>query len=81
MPNYYSRASKVVRILKDGALEYVTVETGISSDTAIEIVSGMTEGQEAVTAVITPTAGNGTGSSASPFGIRPGGFGGGRFNR
>jgi len=62
-----------LRILKDGALQYVPVETGLTSDTSTEIVSGINEGDEIVTAVVT-TASKST--TTSPFGIRTGGFGG-----
>lgn len=72
----------MVRILNNGQLQQVSVETGLSSDTQTEIVSGLSEGNEVVTGTVTPTT---TGTQGnSPFGagggfggLRPGGFGGG----
>jgi len=40
---------EVVFVVKDGVARIVPVKTGISSDTDIEIVSGLKEGQEVVT--------------------------------
>lgn len=67
----------VVRKLVNGKMEYSVVETGISSDAGIEIVSGVNEGDEVITAVVTATSSPTSGSSSSPFGIRTGGMGGG----
>jgi len=39
---------RVVAVLKEGGLEWVTVETGAYNDTMTEIVSGLEEGQEIV---------------------------------
>jgi len=50
-PNRAVRAqgrARVVAVLKDGELEWVTVETGAYNDTMTEIVSGLEEGQEIV---------------------------------
>jgi RND family efflux transporter MFP subunit len=69
----------VVRELKNGQIQYIPVTTGISSDTSTEIVSGVNEGDEVVTAVVTASTGS-TGTSSSPFGIRTG-FGSGGGNR
>lgn len=64
-----------VRVLKNGKMEQVTVETGISSTTQIEIVSGLSEGDNVVTSVISS---NGTGQQRSTQTQSPfGGFGGG----
>jgi HlyD family secretion protein len=68
-----------IRKMINGEVQNVTVETGISSDSDIEIVSGLNEGDEVVTAVI--SAASTSGSSSSPFGIRTGGMGGGGFRR
>lgn len=66
----------VVRKLIDGEVQYIPVETGISSDSGVEIISGLTEGEEVITAInITSTTAGG--ASNSPFGIRTGGIGGG----
>lgn len=65
----------IVRILKNGKINDVTVEVGDSSDTQIEIVSGISEGDEVVVGVVAQQRSQ-TGS-ASPFGLR--GFGQGGF--
>ncbi len=70
-----SNGQPTVRVMKNNQIQSVDVETGISSDTNTEIVSGLNEGDEVVTAVINPNTS--TNSTASPFGIRTGGFGGG----
>lgn len=58
-----------VRVLRNGRVENVTVETGLTSDTQTEIVSGISEGDTVVTGSVTTSASTG---SSSPFG----GFGG-----
>ncbi len=61
-----------VRVLKNGKITEVPVETGISSDTDTEITSGLSEGDTVVTSV---AASSRTGTqSSSPFSS----FGGGR---
>jgi multidrug efflux pump subunit AcrA (membrane-fusion protein) len=73
-----------VRILKNGRPETVNVITGESSDTQIEIVSGIKEGDEVVTGVSNATSGSTTGATqrtgTSVFGganrFGGGGFGG-----
>lgn len=73
-----------VRVLKNGKVQEVLVQTGISSDTQIEIVSGLLEGEEVITGTVVNTSsqqrssspvfsGGGVGGGA----FRPGGFGGG----
>ncbi len=63
-----------VRVLQNGKITLTPVETGISSDTDTEIVSGLTEGQTVVTGFNAATSSN----SSSPFGAFGGrGFGGG----
>lgn len=57
-----------VRILKNGKLTSVPVEVGNSNDTQTEITSGLTEGEEIVTAVANPTTTRPTGTTTSPFG-------------
>jgi HlyD family secretion protein len=65
-----------VRVLKNGVVENVNVTTGISSDTNIEISSGLNEGDAVVTSVV--ASGSTTSpTTASPFGILRGGAGGG----
>lgn len=63
-----------VTVLKNGKTQQVNVETGISSDTYIEIISGLSEGDTVVTATLSTTNMSTQGNrNASPFG----GFGGG----
>jgi len=65
-----------VRVMNNGKISQVTVETGLSSDTQTEIVSGLSEGQTVVVGTIsTQTTRGTTGAAASPFGGT--GFGGG----
>ncbi len=66
----------VVQIIKNGKPQQVAVETGLASDTQVEILSGISEGDTIVTATIQSINGSQTtNQSASPFG----GFGGGMF--
>jgi membrane fusion protein, macrolide-specific efflux system len=66
-----------VRVLKNGQVTTVTVQTGNSDDTNTAITSGINEGDVVVTGQSAVTTTTTTGS-ASPFGaIRGGGFGGG----
>ena len=69
-----SNEQSTVRVLKDGNEQVVVVETGLTSDSGVEIVSGLSEGD----VVITGTAQSGVttdGQSQSPFSS----FGGGTF--
>jgi macrolide-specific efflux system membrane fusion protein len=70
--------SSYVRELKNGQLTQVPVEVGISSDTDIEITSGVSEGDTIVTSILTPSTASTTGTT-SPFSGLSGnrGFGGG----
>lgn len=72
----------MVRVLQNGKIVNIPVEVGISSDTQIEITSGLSEGDQVVVGVIS-TVQNTSGVSASPFGstVRFGGFGGGGGRR
>ncbi|MGE5041808.1 MAG: efflux RND transporter periplasmic adaptor subunit [Candidatus Levyibacteriota bacterium] len=66
-----------VRVLKNGQVSVVPVQTGLASDTQTEIVSGLSEGEDVVTSV---SGGRAGAAGASPFGgggFRFGGFGGG----
>lgn len=58
--------SSYVRVLKDKKIILVPVETGIASDAKTEIVSGLNEGDEVVTAIINTNQRN-TQSTSSPF--------------
>lgn len=72
-----------VRVMKNKQLQDVFVETGITSDSQIEIVSGLTEGDIVITGQTTTTTGQSRTSnqtSSSPFGAIGGGNrGGGGF--
>ncbi len=59
-----------VRVMQNGQVENIPIKTGLSSDTQTEIVSGIAEGDEIITNIITPTApssGSQT-TGTSPFG-------------
>lgn len=53
-----------VRVLNDGKVTLVTVETGLSSDTQIEIVSGLAEDDSVVTGTVAASNSN---TTTSPF--------------
>lgn len=62
-----------VRVLKNGQVTQVAVETGIASDSETEIVSGVGEGDEIITSMTTLSTSTGTGTSPfSSFGGRGG---------
>ncbi|HRN71062.1 MAG TPA: RND transporter, partial [Candidatus Woesebacteria bacterium] len=61
-----------VRVQKNGQVEQVSVETGISSDSYIEIISGLSEGDTVITSTISNTT-SGTGGSAFSTGFGGGG--------
>lgn len=64
-----------VRVMKNGKVQQVDVETGLSSSTQVEIVSGLSEGDNVVTSAISS---NGTGQQRSSQTQSPfGGFGAG----
>lgn len=65
-----------VKIMKDGTAQQIPVETGISSDTLTEIVSGISEGDTIITGSTQATTTKSNSQTTSPFsGI--GGAGGG----
>ncbi len=68
-----------VRVMKNGQVNEVNVETGLSSTTQTEIVSGLSEGETIITSVVS-NAGTSqrSGQTQSVFG---GGLGGGVFRR
>lgn len=68
-----------VRVMQNGQVKNIPVETGLSSDTQTEIISGISEGDKIITNIITPTVpSNGSQTrGTSPFG----GAGGGGFMR
>jgi multidrug efflux pump subunit AcrA (membrane-fusion protein) len=66
--------TSVVKIMKNGQVSQITVETGVSSDTQTEIISGVSEGDMVVTSSTTATTKTTTTQSA--FGSTRGGFGG-----
>lgn len=60
-----SGGSKYVQILENGAPANVTVETGLSSDSYVEITSGLTEGQEIIVSTTTSGSGGTTSTTSS----------------
>lgn len=65
-----------IRVMKDGSVSSIPVETGLVSDAQTEIVSGVSEGDTIVTSVSTGAAATGASSSTSvfsPFGRSSGG--------
>lgn len=71
-----SNGQRTVRIMKNNSPTSVTVTTGLASDTETEIVSGVSEGDTVVTAVITKSTSSTT-TSTSPFSALGGGRAGG----
>lgn len=68
-----------VRVMKNGKMSQVVVETGISSDSETEIISGISEGDTVVTSTVVPSTTR-SGQNTSPFSSFGGGnrgFGGG----
>lgn len=76
-----------VRVLRNGREQQISVQVGISSDTETEIISGLSEGDEVITATLGTTQtqqGGGSVFGGGGFGggaFRPGGFGGGGGQR
>jgi membrane fusion protein, macrolide-specific efflux system len=62
-----------VRIVKNGNVQQVDVQTGLASDTQVEIISGLADGDQVVTSTLS-TQISGQSTTTSPFG--GGGFGG-----
>lgn len=56
-----------VRVLKNKEEQTVIVETGLTSDTQTEIISGLAEGDEVITSSSTSTGTTRQGTSSSPF--------------
>jgi macrolide-specific efflux system membrane fusion protein len=66
---------KYVQILQNGQPVDVTVEVGMSNDSYTEITSGLTEGQEVITATITASGGTtSTTTRGQPNVLEGGGF-------
>ncbi len=71
-----------VKVMKDGQEQSVAVETGVSSGTQIEIVSGLTQGDTIITSAAALVPAQTGGQTTSPFsGMGGGGFGGGAQTR
>lgn len=68
-----TQGTSTVQVLQNGKPQQIPVEIGLSSDTQVEIVSGITEGTQVVTAVTGGSTARTT-TTSSPFGL--GGFGG-----
>jgi len=70
-----SQGVSYVEVMQNGQPVQVNVETGITSDSETEIVSGLTEGQTVVTATISGSSSGSGSTGSSPFST----FGGGAF--
>ncbi|MCL5675671.1 MAG: efflux RND transporter periplasmic adaptor subunit [Patescibacteria group bacterium] len=68
-----NNGQSTVRVLKNGQISTVDVQTGLTSDSETEITSGLSEEDTVVTSFI--TSGQGASGSSSPFNRT--GFGGG----
>lgn len=68
-----------VRVMKNGTPTSVTVTTGLASDTETEILSGLSEGDTVVTAVVTKSTASST--ATSPFSAFGGARSGGTTTR
>ncbi len=68
-----SSGQTTVRVLKNGQIQSVSVQTGDANDTQTEITTGLSEGDTVVTSVTTQSTGSRV--TSSPFGGS--GFGGG----
>jgi membrane fusion protein, macrolide-specific efflux system len=70
-----TNGESLVRVLKNGQVSQVTVETGISSDSSTEIISGLSEGDTIITSTYSSQSSSSSNQSTSLFsGNR--GFGG-----
>jgi membrane fusion protein, macrolide-specific efflux system len=70
-------SASTVKVMKNGQVATVDVQTGDSSDSQTEIISGISEGDTVVTSTISTATTTSTGSSPFSSGLRFGGFGGG----
>jgi multidrug efflux pump subunit AcrA (membrane-fusion protein) len=64
-----------VRVMKNGEMNMVEVQTGLAADDYTEITSGIKEGDTVVTSVATVSTST-TGLTSSPFSTGNRGFGG-----
>ncbi|HYM65264.1 MAG TPA: HlyD family efflux transporter periplasmic adaptor subunit, partial [Candidatus Sulfotelmatobacter sp.] len=69
-------AQSTVKVLKNGQVSTVSVQTGDSSDSQTVIISGLNQGDIVVTNTISTTTNQSTGTSPFSGGLRFGGFGG-----
>jgi RND family efflux transporter MFP subunit len=69
-----SNGEQYVQVQKNGQIQQVTVETGISSDSMTEITSGLAEGDTVITSTTYGTSNSSSTSGKSAFST---GFGGG----
>jgi membrane fusion protein, macrolide-specific efflux system len=58
---------KTVRVMKNGQIESTTIEVGGNSDSQTAIISGINEGDEVVTSIVTSENSTGTSNTSSPF--------------
>lgn len=65
-----------VRVMRNGQMSQVDVETGLAADDYTEIVSGLKEGDTVVTSIVAATSSSSSSSTTSPFSTGNRGFGG-----
>ncbi len=65
---------QTVKVMKDGKAHIVSVTTGITSDTATEIVTGVAEGDAVITSTTSTKSTSGSTQATSPFSGIGGGF-------
>lgn len=70
----YSGETATVKVMKDGVETTQSVEVGISSDTMIEIISGLSEGDEVVTGTVSTNTSSAASQSRGGFFAGPGSF-------
>ena len=68
--------TNTVQIMENKTPKLVTVEVGLRSDTSVEIISGINEGDEVITATVN-SAGTSTSTTRTGNSVFGGGFGGG----
>ena len=71
------KGKKIVQVLVGKTPEPREVQVGMQTDEAIEIVSGLQEGEKVVTATVHPGDDKGGGGKGGPGGNKGGGPGGG----
>lgn len=80
-----TNGQSTIQVMVDGQIETKTVEVGVSSDTQVEIISGLEEGDTVVTSTLSLSSQSSSTQSRSVFstlgGNRTGAVGGATFRR